>query len=68
MKFVVDGGDCLEFDGLEATTNTLFTVTIIHAMQNHGFKYTCYTTSYNRKHSVILASLKRVLYELLRAK
>ena len=41
LKFVVDGGDCLEFDGPEATSNTLFTVTITRAIQNHGFKYTC---------------------------
>ena len=37
VKVVVDGGDSLEFDGLEATTNTLFTVTITHAIQNCGF-------------------------------
>jgi len=38
LKFVVDEGDYLEFDGLEATTNTLFTVTITHVIQNYGFK------------------------------
>jgi len=38
MKCVVDGGDCLEFDGLEATTNTLFTVT--------SYNYTCHTKSW----------------------
>jgi len=68
MKFVVDRGDCLEFDGLETTTNTPLAVAITHSIQNRGFLNTCVvTTSYNRKHNVILAFLKRVPYELSRA-